>query len=301
MATGAGGRKFWGTMERSAAEQSAAGNEGREGRPAAFADILCAVDGSRDAREAVRQAIALSGPGASLSFLAVSQSRGAGLAAQAALSEGRASDALEQAAELAREAGIHAATELRSGAPASDLLIEEGAKHDLLVVGCRGGSRLGGIVLGSTATQIAHRTEGPVLVARRSPDGDDFPRRVLLATDGSPGSWAAARAALRVAAARDSALRLVYVPDGMHPERYREVRKQIAAIEQATGAPPAVADDPGHIAARICEAARAEEASLIAIGRRGLSGIRALGSVSERVAHGAPCSVLVAPPGSEAG
>lgn len=33
--------------------------------------------------------------------------------------------------------------------------------------------------------------------------------------------------------------------------------------------------------------------SLIVLGSRGLHGIRALGSVSERVAHRAPCSVLV--------
>lgn len=269
------------------------------GRTAAFADVLCAVDGSRAAGEAVRQAIALCGPGSSLSFLAVFHSVGAGLAAQAELSEGRARTALEEASGLARRAGIDAATELRSGAPASDLLLERAAAHDLLVVGRRGGSRLGGIMLGSTATQVAHRAEGPVLVARRSPDGADFPQRVLLATDGSAGSWAAAQMATQVATARGSGLRLVYVPDGMHPERYREVLKQSAMIEETTGAPPAVTDTPGEVAGQICEAASAGDSSLIVIGRRGLSGIKALGSVSERVVHRAPCSVLVVPPGSD--
>jgi nucleotide-binding universal stress UspA family protein len=48
---------------------------------------------------------------------------------------------------------------------------------------------------------------------------------------------------------------------------------------------------------RIIELARSEAFSLIVIGRRGLKGIRALGSVSERVAHRAPCSVLIVPPG----
>jgi nucleotide-binding universal stress UspA family protein len=281
-------------MARNAAEQSVEGSD--RSRSAAFGDILCAVDGSRDAGEAVRQAIALCGPGTFLSFLAVFHSRGAGLAAQAELSEGRASAALEEAAQLARQAGIRASTELRSGAPASDLLLEQAAGHDLLVLGHRGGSRLGGIMLGSTATQIAHRAAGPVLVTRHSPDGEDFPRRVLLATDGSAGSWAAARMATQVARARGSVLDLVYVPDGMHPERYREVLKQTAMIEKATGASPTVADTPGHVAAQICEAASADGSSLIAIGSRGLKGIEALGSVSERVVHQAPCSVLVVPP-----
>jgi nucleotide-binding universal stress UspA family protein len=38
----------------------------------------------------------------------------------------------------------------------------------------------------------------------------------------------------------------------------------------------------------------AEGADLLVVGSRGLHGVSALGSVSERVAHGARCSVLVA-------
>jgi nucleotide-binding universal stress UspA family protein len=48
------------------------------------------------------------------------------------------------------------------------------------------------------------------------------------------------------------------------------------------------ADAPAHAlltAATGCD--------LLVVGSRGLHGIRALGSVSERVAHEAPCSVLV--------
>lgn len=264
---------------------------------AAIKDIVCAVDGSRGAGEAVREAIALSGSDGSLTFLSVAYSQGAGLAAQAELGEERATAALEEAARLAREAGVDASTELRRGMSASHLLIEEAEAHDLLVLGSHGGSRLGGIMAGSTATQVAHRAEGPVLVAREAPSEGDFPLRILLATDGSPGSWSAARTALRLARARGSTLHLAYVPDGLHPERYRKVLKQIAMIEQASGERPPVADDPGDPADLICEAARAEAASLIVVGRRGLSGVRALGSVSERVVHEAPCSVLMVPPG----
>jgi nucleotide-binding universal stress UspA family protein len=39
----------------------------------------------------------------------------------------------------------------------------------------------------------------------------------------------------------------------------------------------------------------AAQSSLIVIGPRGVSGGKALGSVSERVVHGAACSVLVVP------
>jgi len=70
-------------------------------------------------------------------------------------------------------------------------------------------------------------------------------------------------------------------------------------IEETTGAPPTVTDTPGQVAGQICEEAGADDSSLIVIGRRGLSGIKALGSVNGRVAHGAPCSVLVAPPSAD--
>ena len=46
----------------------------------------------------------------------------------------------------------------------------------------------------------------------------------------------------------------------------------------------------------IPRAAREERVALVVVGSRGLSGVRALGSVSERVATTANCSVLVARP-----
>lgn len=269
--------------------------------PPPYADILCAVDGSRGSEAAVRQAIALDGPGVRLSFVAVCEERGVGLAAQADLGRERARDALDEASALAREGGGSPSTAIRTGASAGDQLLAEAVDHDLLVVGSHGGSWLGGVALGSTATQVAHRAEGPVLVARRAPVGGDFPQRVLLATDGSPGSWSAARNASRISQSRHSELSLVYVPDGMHPEHCREVRKQLTVIEAATGSRPSLVDRPGPVTERIIAAAEATHCSLIVIGRRGVKGLRALGSVSERVVHRASCSVLLVPPGSSDG
>lgn len=269
--------------------------------PPPFTDILCAVDGSRGSAEGMHQAIALCGPGTALRFVAIRHDVGVGLSAQADLSEMHARNVLEESTSIAKQAGIEASVSLLRGAPSSDLLLAEASGHDLLVVGCHGGSRLGGIMLGSTASQLAHRAERPLLVARRTVDARHFPQSILLATDGSPGSWAAARIATGLAKAERSELRLVYVPDGMHPERYREVLKQLTVIEKATGSSPEVVDNPGHVAERIGEAARAAQSSLIVIGRRGVGGLKALGSVSERVVHRAPCSVLVVPAGSKLG
>ena len=264
--------------------------------PPPFTDVLCGVDDSLGSAEAVRQATMFCVPATKLRFLAVSHTAGVALSAQTELSEAGARTALDEAARRARKAGLQASTELRHGSRISDQLLARSADCDLLAIGCHGGSRLGGMMLGSTATQIAHRAEVPLLVARRSADERDFPREILLASDGSPGSWAAMRTAARLAFARDSELQVLYVPDG-HPERYRELFKQMTAIERLLGYAPAFADAPGDPLRRITGTARERQTALIVIGKRGLPGIRALGSVSERVVHRAPCSVLVVPPG----
>lgn len=270
----------------------------RERAHTPFADVLCAVDGSRGAREAVRQAIALCRPNGSLSFIAVHRTAGvaAGLTSRRALTEQQAGGVLEEAASLARQAGLGASIELRAGARTTDVLLAEGQKHDLLAMGGYGGKRVGGIMLGNTATHVAHECGCPLLVARRTADGSDFPECVLLATDGSAGSWTAARVATRLARARRSELHVVHVPTGVDDERRREVANQLTMIEKAIGAAPEVSETHGQPAERIAEAARAHQSSLIVIGRRGLKGLKALGSVSERVVHRAPCSVLVVPP-----
>ena len=54
--------------------------------------------------------------------------------------------------------------------------------------------------------------------------------------------------------------------------------------------------EPGPAHRAITAAARDFGASLVVMGSRGLTGAAALKSVSERVAHGAPCSVLVVRP-----
>jgi nucleotide-binding universal stress UspA family protein len=262
--------------------------------PPIFANILCAIDGSRGSRAAIHQAVCLGGPGARLHFVAIHHEVGSGLSAQADLSEMHARAVLDEAVSIAHASELETSISLLRGAESGDLLLAEAAGHDLLVAGCHGGSHPGGITLGNTAAQLAQHAEVPLLVARRTIDSDNFPQSVLLATDGSSGSLAPARAATRLAKARGSALRLVYAPDGRRAERYREVLKQQALIELVTGSSPKIAEDSGHVADRICEEAKGYRASMIVIGRRGQGGVKALGSVSERVLHRAQCSVLVA-------
>ena len=67
-------------------------------------------------------------------------------------------------------------------------------------------------------------------------------------------------------------------------------------LTAALGREPTVLRASGRADERILDAAASERVALVSVGSRGLSGARAMGSVSERVAHRAPCSVLVARP-----
>lgn len=264
--------------------------------PSPFGRIVCGLDGSRDASEALHQAIALCGPEQTLHLVVVCDLLGDDLPEEVNAREMQARNVLDEATAIVRKAGLEASASILRGSSVSDLLLAEVSAQDLLVIGGHHDSGLGGVMLSKTTAEIAHLAEGPVLVARRTAAGDQFPQSVLLATDGTPASWAAARTATRLAERRRSELRVVYAPDGMHPERYRQVLKQLAMIEKATGSSPKVFDNPaGHVAEQICEAAQASQASLIVIGHRGLKSVKALGSVSEQVVHRAPCSVLVVP------
>jgi nucleotide-binding universal stress UspA family protein len=179
---------------------------------------------------------------------------------------------------------------------AADALLERAEGADLTVLGTHGGSRSAGILLGSVASRLVHSAARSVLIARR-PARDEPPMaRILLASDGSQGSFAAAGVAGRIAARFGSSLILVSV--GMLPgaaERHA-LAVQVAELLEATGLKPATVELDGKPAEQIAEAARDSEAALVVVGSRGVGGLKALGSVSERVVHAAPCSVLVARP-----
>jgi nucleotide-binding universal stress UspA family protein len=63
---------------------------------------------------------------------------------------------------------------------------------------------------------------------------------------------------------------------------------QLEAVQELG---PDLVVDPGRPVETLTELSK--EADLLVVGSRGLHGLRALGSVSERVAHHAQCSVLV--------
>jgi nucleotide-binding universal stress UspA family protein len=255
--------------------------------PPAFDSVLCAIDGSPESQEAARQAITIAAA-VPLSFLAVPEYAG--------MTEEVAQQVLAEAVEMARAEGLEATTELGDRDGISKAIQQHGARHGLLVVGSHGQSRREGVVWGSTASLAAHTSPVPVLVARRPPDGESFPSRILVASDGSAGSSRAVDLAGRLASRHGAETWLVHVGDWDDPQHGRAFSEQAVALMQATGSEPVVVELEGGAPRRVPELARQERISLTVVGSRGLTGAKSLGSVSERIAHSSDGSVLIARP-----
>lgn len=155
----------------------------------------------------------------------------------------------------------------------------EASGADLVVVGTHETRRLAGIVLGSTSTFVLHDSPCSVLVAR---EGDaDWPTSILVGVDGSEQSLAAYDAAASLASRFGATIRAIACTKGIPPEVMERIREVIDGVEESES-------DPVDVLV-----AASKTVDLVVVGTRSLKGIRALGSVSERVAHEARCSVLV--------
>ena len=243
----------------------------------AFGRIVCEVPETHGS-PAVEQSIALADPGGALTFVCVHRDESPELATKA----------LGSAVQAAAAAGIEADGRIRHAANPSEVLLEEAADADLLTVASPGGA-----ALGTTASAAVHDCTVPVLVARQPPAGAAFPGRILLATDGSPDAQHAAELAGRIARRAHSQVDVLSVDPEPHGDA-SQIAVDIVSLTTALGFEPTVLREAGRAHERILAIAERERISLLVLGSRGLGGLRALGSVSERVAHRAPSSVLVA-------
>lgn len=235
-----------------------------DARNSIFGRVLVGIDESPESVEAARQAAILAtGPVTLLAAYDLTQTIvGAGMAPAPVvpLDEGPIRERAEEALGRARQ-------ELRSNEPAGkiargrawEVLLDEiaGEHITLVAVGSHGAGRAKGILIGSTATELVHKAPCSVLVARKPLK--EFPSSIVVGVNGSKESAVADAVA------------------GALAERFE------AKLERLENLPHPVS---GLVDAAI-------EAELLVVGSRGLHGVKALGSVSERVAHEARCSVLV--------
>jgi nucleotide-binding universal stress UspA family protein len=249
-----------------------------------FERIVVGVDGSEPGYEAARQAARLVEPEGTLELFTAVHLAEAALAGWSApkLGEKLWAEAEETIRYATGIAGPRAATKLVDG-PVRISLAHELAELDatLVVVGTHGFRRLPQILLGGVATDLLHNAPCSVYVARPPAIEALFPRAIVAGYDGSPGSEAAVEVAQHLADRFRASASVVTASGGKHVD-LTAARTRGAKIVDAR--PVSALVDAGS------------DADLIVVGSRGLHGLKALGSVSERVAHQAGCSVLVVRP-----
>lgn len=269
-----------------------------------FEKLLLATDGSEYADGAVRLALEMARRcGASLTVLTVvlSNPEYDALAPQLAEAAGQAAKrTLDAVRDQAAAVGMEVETVTRHGQePVAEILEQiEAMQADLLIMGRRGRRGLARMMVGDATGRICGTARCSVLVAPRAAQ---MPRsRILVATDGSRYSDAAAHAAGRLARLCELPLTVVSATLPSHSEA-----RKAEAHEAAQRTLQAYLDDGLQAEARveaaerpeaaIVQAAETTGADLIVVGSHGRSGLQRvlLGSVSERVIGAAQGPVLV--------
>ena len=251
----------------------------------AFDRVVCGVDHSEAGVAAARVAGLVAAPAGQLTLVSVndpSVAVHAGWAMTKVLEElgDEARSALRRGRDEAE--ALHALqTRLLDGDPLHNLLAEI-ARQDAttVVVGSHGLSRATGIALGAVSTYLLHEAPCSVLIARGTIDRDRWPRRIVVGVDGSSDSAAAMAAGRELASRFRAGVRAIVATKDSHVDLEAARRIAPECEEHEAGALDAL-----NVAS--------ESSDLVIVGSRGLHGLRALGSLSERIAHEARCSTLV--------
>jgi len=194
-----------------------------------------------------------------------------------------------------------------------EVLEIESRSASLAVVGSRGLGSFAGLLLGSTAVQLAAHGHCPLMMVRGRPDPAGA---VVLAVDGSEAGEAAVEFAFAEAALRKAPLVAVHVWNTWSERAYEGSGDPLTAVvadadhlrEAEQHLPdetvasrqkgfPQVVVEPLLVRSRIRPAFidASREAQLVVVGTRGRGGFAGLllGSVSQAVLHHAHCPVAV--------
>jgi nucleotide-binding universal stress UspA family protein len=247
-------------------------------------------------------------------------SRQDALSPLAEISIGESERRLTKLAERIRSPDQAVETHLLHNRPSVSILkVADWERAGLIVLGTRGLGGVDHLMIGSTAERVSEQANCPVLnVGPRSKETTSLPRRILIATDFSIESDAAAIAAQEICGAgnRDIEILLVTIlntPSGLEKsavvgrwwleyvgECRALLREKLAVLSGTFGSEIISAQSvlrEGTPATEIARIAIEEEVDLIAMGSRGsfAAGRGFLGSVSKRVIQLARCPVLTVP------
>lgn len=216
-------------------------------------------------------------------------------------------DALSAADKLAKAEGALIKTVCEEGEPYERIIdLAEAENCDLIIMGRRGRRHLERALIGSVTERVIGYSHIDVLIVPRNTTIGW--QRILIATDGSKYSEAAAQRAIDFAKSYGGELRAVSVVD-VPPEFYAEAPNALEdMIDRAKGYVNSIKTQGGLVGVRaesfvgegepyqiITDLAKKEEANIIIMGSHGRTGLKRLlmGSVAEKVIGHAPCPVLV--------
>jgi nucleotide-binding universal stress UspA family protein len=250
-----------------------------------FARIVVGVDGTEWGFEALRQALVLAHEEDAVVHAVTALDTAPAI--HTGLRAGHFAELLANEANEARNTAetIMGSAEGRSarvvrGKPVAVLRRErDELRATLVALGGRRSSRFLGIMLGDTGTELVHDAACSVLLAYPTEDGPWRPRKIVVGFDSSTYALAALRTAEELANAHGGTVEVVAATGGKTIESDAAWGERVDTWE------------PAHPVAALVE--RSRTVDLVVVGSRGVHGIRAIGSVSERVAHQAHCTVLV--------
>jgi nucleotide-binding universal stress UspA family protein len=228
---------------------------------------------------------------------------------------------LSAAADILKPINAKVLTVEEEGYPAT-LITEMGEKSDcaLIVMGSRGIRGVKALFLGSTTRAVAVDATIPVLVTHSPLKQPGGRMKVLLAVDGSGSANATANFLASLPLPDDTEVTVMHVVRSIVstiPQKYlgevdMPLKEEMTRVEmrQAGESEKIIRDARASIAGKfsvirgmagsgdpsseILREAQAMDADIIALGSRGLRGVRGmLGSVSRRVLGRAACAVLI--------
>ncbi len=268
--------------------------------PARLEKLLVCTDSSEASRGAINGALALAGwCGSKIYFLAVLEFypeleiRAPDVVAQREIEVRKHLEACQAEAE---KLGIPVETLVRRSESTYVAIIEEAEKlkPDIIVMGRHGRSRFFRLLMGNVVSRVIGYSPFNVLVLPR-----EVPlkfKRILIASDGSPYSYAAWEEAVFITKRLGSELMAISVArDEGKVEIAQAIVQKLkreAAIQNITIQTMVYQGSP-YLS--IIEAAKENEADLIVIGALGMTELSSflMGSVTERVIAHAPCAVMV--------
>jgi universal stress protein E len=265
--------------------------------------VLVATDGSDYSAGAIRTGVALArARSARLIGLSIALNNPEYSTLVPNLAEEAEKRAREALKSFVAEAGVGTEAVTREAGDPSQGILDCAREYsaDVVVIGRRGKRGIARMMVGDATAKVIGHADCAVLVAPRA--SRLWERRVLLATDGSPHSEAAAGTAGHLAKQAGLPVTVVSVVTGSHSAARRQEAEQAVAskVERLKGMGVAAEGKivEGRPDEAIVKAAEDVGADLIVMGSHGRTGLAKvlLGSVAERVIGQAICPVLIVKP-----